>query len=779
MAHGVTDDFVHLHVHSAYSLRDAPVRLTDLFDAVCAHGQGALALTDHDYLFGAYDFWSGAIMAGLRPIVGLDLTLAPDAFGAGTPPSGAGAGDTGAPGPARAPGADTVTLWARNDAGLRNLFRLSSAASRRNATDGVRGADLALLAEHHEGLIVATGGVHGVVPHRLGEGRWEEAVRATKLLREVFGADSCYVEGPPVDPATQRYLAEIAELTDTGLLATGDVHHLEPDGRLPRRTLAGATRARGLAPGAPCRIGDGLHLRSGRQMRTLWSDYPEACRNTTVVAEQCDVAFGVSTRFSAPARVPAGHDANSWLAECARRGLARRLPGAEPQVAERLEEELQAHRRNDESAYVLLVADLVQWAHTQGIGIGPGRGNAPASLVAFALGITDVDPVRFGLPFARFRNTERPAVIDIDLDVDADRRAELYDYLVATYGRDHVATFGGQGRTPASTVLRRVAELLGHPNDDAELLAQLVPEGSMLQPVRLESAIDPAGPMKEEAGALVAVYQMDSGARAAVDLAMSIDGMPDHWGATTVSVTATAVPMTDVVPVLWDAQRPDRAVTQLTKATCEGLGLPAFGLVPDRVVATTTAVAAGLDPDGRADRVLAAIPESDPTTFAFLAMGPRWVGRDVSPFRDMVDVMATLRPTTIADLAAAYAVSWPARRSQGWAAELARLKRGDAAPERWNPAVAEAVEFALAETYGMLVYQEQLTQVVAALGGLGLERADLLRRDMGRGAKEDMVARRTELSAAMARRGHTPDTFVQVWARLRRDAGLVFCKAHA
>ncbi len=462
-------DFVHLHVHTEYSMLDGAARLGDLFEETARLGQKAIATTDHGYIFGAFEFWSKAKAAGIKPIIGVEAYVTP-----GTSRFDNTRTLWGDPSQrsddVSARGAYThLTLWAKDNVGLHNLFRMSSLAS----LDGQMGKwprmDRELLQTYSKGMIASTGCPSGEIQTRLRLGQFDEALKAAGEFQDIFGRDSFYVElmdhGLSIENRVRSELLEIAKKINGPLIATNDSHYVRKDDASSQEALlcinSGSTL---LDPDRFKFDGDGYYIKSAAEMRDVWRDFPEACDNTLLVAEQCDISFDTNANYMPNFPCPPGEDETSWFVKEVERGLHERFPqGIPDDVRKQAEYEVSVITQMGFPGYFLVVADFINWSKEHGIRVGPGRGSGAGSMVAYAMKITELDPLQHGLIFERFLNPERVSMPDFDVDFDERRRGEVIRYVTEKYGEDRVAQIVTYGTIKAKQALKDSARLLGMP----------------------------------------------------------------------------------------------------------------------------------------------------------------------------------------------------------------------------------------------------------------------------------------------------------------------------
>ncbi|HLS49512.1 MAG TPA: DNA polymerase III subunit alpha, partial [Actinomycetaceae bacterium] len=544
MTSGVSQDFVHLHVHTEYSMLDGASKVDDLLGETARIGQRALAITDHGYLFGAFDFWSAAQRHGVKPIIGLEAYVTP-----GTSRFDRTRVRWGEEHQARddvsARGAYThMTLLARNNTGMNNLFRLGSRASLEGQWGKWPRMDRELLTTYADGLIATTGCPSGEVQTRLRLGQYDEAVRAAAEFQDIFGKENYYVEvmdhGLDIE---RRVIADLLRLSrDIGapLLATNDSHYTRPEDRVTHEVMlalqSGAKLTDPTYDEGGNRFafsGDTYYLRPAQEMRELWRDHAEACDNTLLVAEQCEVSFRTArdgANFMPHFDVPEGEDEHSWFVKEVERGLAYRYPSGVPEeVSKQARYEVEVITQMGFPGYFLVVADFINWAKDRGIRVGPGRGSGAGSMVAYALRITDLDPLEHGLIFERFLNPDRVSMPDFDVDFDERRRGEVIRYVTEKYGDDRVAQVITYGTMGAKQALKDSARVLDYPFQMGETLTKAMPPSVMGKDISLTGILDPADKRYAEAEEFRQLLASDSDAKTVYDTAKGLEGIKRQW----------------------------------------------------------------------------------------------------------------------------------------------------------------------------------------------------------------------------------------------------------
>ncbi|NBV89887.1 MAG: DNA polymerase III subunit alpha, partial [Actinobacteria bacterium] len=502
--------FVHLHVHTDYSMLDGAARVGDLFKAAAELEMPALAMTDHGNLYGAFEFWKKGIEYGVKPIIGIEGYYAPQGRKVRTPfdfgesaykdASGAGIG-------AGRNNYNHMTLWAENNVGLNNLFHLSSLASIEGYYYNPR-FDRELLQQYGKGLIATTGCPSGEVNRWLQAGNYRKALETAADMRDILGADNYFVElmdhDIDVEQVTRPDLLKIAKELGLPLVATNDLHYVhQHDSSVHEALLCVQTRTNLSDPKRFKFDGTDFYLKSAEQMRLLWSEFPEACDNTLLIAERCDVSFTEGRNLLPKFDVPKGHTEDSWLVEQVMDGLKFRMGSDIPvEYVERAKYELDVVAQMGFPGYFLVVADLCRHARENGIRVGPGRGSAAGAVIAWALRITELDPIEHGLYFERFLNPERISMPDIDIDFDERRRSEMIRYATDKYGDDRVAQIVTFGVIKAKAAVRDAARVLGLPPGIADRISKAMPPAVMGKDIPLSGIFDPEHSRYGEAAAL-------------------------------------------------------------------------------------------------------------------------------------------------------------------------------------------------------------------------------------------------------------------------------------
>ncbi|MBK8462964.1 MAG: DNA polymerase III subunit alpha [Nigerium sp.] len=777
------DQFVHLHCHSEFSMLDGAARLKALVAGAEKMSMPALAITDHGNMFGAYEWYRTAKNSPVKPIIGLEAYLTPKThrserkrvqFGDGT-------GDDVA-----SKGAYThMTMWASTTAGMHNLFRLSSLSSLEGFFYKPR-ADRELLQRYGTGLIATTGCPSGEVQTYLRLGQYEQAVASAAEFRDIFGDGNFYVElmdhGLDIETRVRADLLQLAKDLNLPLVATNDLHYVHAEDAEDHDTLlcvsAGANKD---TPGRFRFDGSGYYLKTPEEMRLLFANLPEACDNTLAIAERCSVEFDEGTGTYMPAfPVPDGETEESWFIKEVRRGLEVRFPDGVPEYAIRQAEfEERVIADKGYCGYFLVVADYIKWAKENGIRVGPGRGSGAGSMCAFAMRITDLDPVPHGLIFERFLNPERPSMPDFDVDFDERRRGEVIRYVTEKYGDDRVCQIVTYGTIKAKQAIKDAGRVLGKPFALGEQITKVYTPAVQGKDVGISEVFDPEHDRYGEGTEFRELYNSDPDVKHVVDTARGIEGLKRQWGVHAAGVIMSSRPLMDVIPIM-KRELDGQVITQFDYPSCEELGLVKMDFLGLRNLTilddavSNVAINAGVDIDLDA---LARQPD-DPATYALLARGDTLgvFQFDGSGYRALCRLM---RPDKFADITALGALYRPGPMGTNTHVNYALRKNGQQPVTHLHPELAGDLERLLGETYGLLVYQEQVMQIAQELAGYSLGSADLLRRAMGKKKKSVLDAEFANFEAGMKDNGYSSEAVNALWETMVPFSAYGFNKSHA
>jgi DNA polymerase III subunit alpha len=767
----MTPRFIHLHLHSEYSLTDSTIRIPQLVQASAALGMPAVALTDQNNLFALVKFYRAAEKAGIKPIVGADLLIDED----GAPPT-------------------KLTLLCLHREGYLNLARLLSRAY----LDGHHGDHVAAridwLDEFADGLVVCAGRDSRVGRMAI-EGRIDAAAAELDRLRRPFD-DRLYVELSRTDrPGEEPWLAaalDLAHRFDLPGIASNDVRFIARDDAEAHEARVCIASGRVLAdPKRPRDYSAEQYLKSPEEMIERFADLPEAIANTVELARRCNLELKLGKYFLPAFPVPSEHTLESWMRSQARDGLASRLsrypvaPGHTREGYEaRLEIELDVIIKMGFPGYFLIVADFIVWAKQNGIPVGPGRGSGAGSLVAWALGITDLDPIPYDLLFERFLNPERVSMPDFDIDFCMERRDEVIDYVARKYGRDRVSQIITYGTMAAKAVVRDVGRVLGHPYGFVDSVAKLIP---MTLGISLEDALGrSAAAAKDQSLAsadLIQRYQQEGEVRELIDLALKLEDLTRNAGKHAGGVVIAPTPLTDFSPLFAEPPSKDEGgsrsiVTQFDKDDVEAVGLVKFDFLGLRTLTiidwAVKAINRRRSVEGKPPLEIDALPLDDAASYKLFARG-----ETVAVFqfesRGMRELLKRAKPDRFEDIIALAALFRPGPLGSGMDRDWVDRKHGNAAVTYPHP----SLEPVLAPTYGVIVYQEQVMQIAQVLAGYSLGGADLLRRAMGKKKPEEMAKERAKFEAGSAERGVDPQVATGIFDLMEKFAEYGFNKSHS
>ena len=744
--------FIHLRVHSAYSLAEGMFQIGDLIGSVTALGQPAVAVTDTFNSFAALEFSEKAASNGIQPIIGAQVTLADDEGHRGE-----------------------VVLLAQNTAGWQNLSQLLSDGLLAN--EDTPFIPITALTNHHEGLILLTGGAtKGFIAGAIADGQYPLAASRLSQLKSLMDG-RIYIEiqrhGTAREHASEQALLRLADDTGLPLVATNDCYFAKADMAPAHEVLLCISQGVTLAQDDRRRETDHHYLKSAAEMQVLFSDIPEALENTVTIAKRC--AFKVPTRDPIlPAfPVPDGRAEADQLRDDAVAGLKKRFtnPSFVEISGNREQEKIYYDRLDFElgiitdmgfAGYFLIVADFIGWAKDNGIPVGPGRGSGAGSLVGFALGITDLDPIKWGLLFERFLNPERVSMPDFDIDFCQDRRDEVITYVQQKYGTDRVAQIITFGSLQARAALRDVGRVMGLPYGQVDRIAKLVPSNPA-NPVTLAKALRDEAELKNE-------HDSDEQVAELIRVSCQLEGLYRHASTHAAGLVIADRPLPELVPLYRDP-RSDMPVTQFNMKWVEQAGLVKFdflGLKTLTVLEQTIALIARRG----VTLSLEDIPLADETTFAMLSRGDT-VGVFQLESSGMRDVLKGLKPDRFEDIIAVVALYRPGPM-ENIPNYIAR-KHGTEAVDYMHP----WLEPVLSETYGIMIYQEQVQQSAQVLAGYTLGSADILRRAMGKKIKEEMDAQRETFINGAAENDISAELSSSIFDKINAFAGYGFNKSHA
>ena len=758
---------------------DGAARVEELVKEVARQEMPAIAITDHGNVFGAFEFNKQARKAGVKPIIGIEAYVAPESRFEKRRVQWAQGGEDDVSGG----GAYThMTLLAENNDGLSNLFKLSSLASLEGFYYKPR-MDRELLSTYSKGLIATTGCPGGEIQTRLRMGAYKEAVKAASELRDIFGAENFYLEimdhGIDVENRVKKDLLKLGKDLGLPLLATNDLHYTKHEDAGAHEALLCVQSGSTIADPKRFKFDNNeFYLKSAAEMRTLFSEFPDACDNTLLIAERCNVTLREGENLLPRFEVPAGESEDTWLTKLANNGLADRMGGSvSVEYQERLDYELGVMIKMGFPGYFLVVADLCSHARDVGIRVGPGRGSAAGSLVSYALGITALDPIKHGLLFERFLNPERISMPDIDLDFDERRRSEMIAYATNKYGEDRVAQIITYSNIKSKQALKDATRVLGYPYAIGDKITKALPPTIMGKDITLSGVFDPKNDRYGEAGEFRSVYETDPDAKKIVDTARGLEGLKRQWGVHAAGVILSKEPLLEVIPI--HRRESDGAIiTQFDMGACEATGLLKMDFLGLRNLSVLDDCLLNIKRNQGLDVDLSTLTLDDPKTFELLGKGETLgvFQLDGGPMRALLRQMA---PDSFEDISAVIALYRPGPMGVNAHTDYADRKNHRKAVEPIHEELSEPLAEILGDTYGLIVYQEQVMAIAQKVAGFSLGRADLLRKAMGKKNKEILDKEYVNFEAGMVAGGFGKAAIKKLWDTLIPFSDYAFNRAHS
>ncbi len=771
--------FVHLHVHTEFSMLDGAARLGELFDETARADMPALAITDHGNMFGAFDFYRAAHARGVKPIIGIEAYLTPGTsrFERRRVQWGNGGSDDVSGG-----GAYThITLLAETTQGMHNLFRLSSLASLEGQFYKPR-MDRELLERYGTGIIATTGCPSGEVQTLLRLGRYADARQAASDYRDLFGADNYFVElmdhGLGIEQRTRDDLLRLAKDLSLSLVATNDLHYTRPEDSVSHEALLCVQSGSTMNDAGRFKLdGDGYYLKTPAEMRGLFAEVPAACNNTLLIAERCAVEFAEGRNLMPRFAVPAGETEQTWFVKEVEKGLTRRYPhGVSAAVRERVDFEVGVVLQMGFPGYFLVTADCIGWAREQGIRVGPGRGSAAGSMVAYAMGITQLDPLEHGLLFERFLNPERISMPDIDIDFDERRRGEVIRYVNDKYGEDRVAQVVTFGTIKAKQAVKDSSRVLGYPFAMGERLTKAMPASVMGKDIPVNDIFNPEHKRYGEAGEFRALYDGDHDVRTIVDTARGLEGLKRQWGVHACAMIMSSEPLLDNIPIM-RREQDGATITQFDYPTCEALGLLKMDFLGLRNLTIIQDALENIAANRGDEVVVESLSFDDQATYDLLGRGDT-LGVFQLDGGAMRSLLRTMKPDCFDDITAVLALYRPGPMATNAHNDYADRKNGRKQVVAIHPELAEPLSEVLGETHGLVVYQEQVMAIAQRVAGYSLASADLLRRAMSKKKKQELEQQYESFSAGMSERGFSAGAVKALWDTLLPFCDYGFNKSH-
>lgn len=745
----VQTSFVHLHNHTEFSLLDGALPIADLVAGAKEKGMWALAITDHGNMYGVVDFYKAAKAAGIKPILGCEVYVAPESRHIKQ---------------GRDDASYHLVLLAEDDCGYKNLMRLVTLGHREGFYYKPR-VDKELLRQHHEGLICLSACLAGQIPSLLLQGNQEGAKELALEYADIFGRDNFFLElqdhGFLEQKTVNRGLVAISEQTGIPLVATNDLHYLAQEDAEAHDVLLCIQTAKHVDDEERMRFGsDQFYLKSEQEMAELFAWRPDALANTAAIARRCDVTLEFGTYHLPDYPVPPGHTEASWLRELCRQKLPARYPEPTPQILERVDYELSVIEKMGYPSYFLIVWDFCDFAHQNGIPVGPGRGSGAGSIVAYILGITDIDPLPYNLLFERFLNPERVSMPDFDIDFCYERRGEVIDYVTEKYGRERVAQIITFGTMAARAVVRDVGRALDLSYAETDRIAKLIPN-------ELKMTIDKA---LEQEPLLKKLTAEDERVAKLIRIARKLEGLARHASTHAAGVVIAKEDLVNYVPLQGNDQ--EGLTTQLPMTTLEELGLLKMDFLGLRTLTILKNATDMIRANRGVEIELNKIPRSDQLTFELLTSANTLAVFQLES-EGMRRVLTDLQPTVFEDIIALVALFRPGPMEQ--IPTFIASKHGQIPVSYPHP----LLEPILKETYGVMVYQEQIVMAASALAGFSLGQADLLRRAIGKKKMKEMKEQRKAFVSGCLKNGLEKKQAEEIYDLIVKFADYGFNKSHS
>jgi len=746
------ENFVHLHVHTEYSLLDGAGRIGSLVAKAAQLGMSAVAITDHGTMYGVIDFYKEARKHGVKPVIGCEVYVAPRSRFEKNAVDGESYYH--------------LILLAENNQGYRNLVELVSRANLEGFYYKPR-IDFELLKEYHEGLICLSACIAGEIPTRLLKDDYEGAEKILVNYLELFGTDRFYLELQDHDMPEQKrvnsMLLELSKKYAVGLVATNDIHYIDKkDAECHDVLLCIQTGKMVDDPGRMRFPNQEFYLKNVQEMQELFAQYPDAIENTCRIAERCNVTLDFDQRYLPEFPVPDGLTPDDYLRRLCEKALPVRYQAVTEAVRERMEYELSIIASMGFSGYFLVVWDFINYARTQNIPVGPGRGSAAGSIVSYLLQITNIDPLQYGLLFERFLNPERITMPDIDIDFCYQRREKVIEYVAERYGADRVAQIITFGTMAAKGAVRDVGRALNMSYGEVDRIAKLIPNELG---ITLKKALQSSSELKS-------AYDNEEEVHKLLDLAIAVEGLPRHASTHAAGLVIAKEPLTHYVPLQNSSE--GFPTTQYDKDRIEELGLLKMDLLGLRTLTVIGDTLTMLEQSRRISLDIDSIPLTDEKTCQLLTNGET-AGVFQMESSGMTNLVRELKPEGFADLIPLVALYRPGPLGSGMVKDFIDGRHGVKKVTYIQP----QLEPILADTFGVILYQEQVMQIAAVLGGFTLGQADLLRRAMGKKKPEVIAGQRAAFLAGASARGVETSIATEIFDLMAKFADYGFNKSHS
>ncbi len=746
-------DFVHLHVHTQYSLLDGACLIKNLVDAARRMKMPGLAITDHGNMFGAIEFYQSCMQSGIKPIIGSEVYMAPNTRLDRTIYKG---GET----------ANHLILLAKDEAGYKNLMKLISIGYLEGFYYKPR-IDKEVLAKHSEGLIVLSSCLKGEFARLALEGKEEKIKELAGQYQDILGKDNFYFElqdnSIPEQKKVNNVLIKMGKELGIGLVATNDVHYISKDSSRAHEALLCIQTQTTLDDPSHMKFQtDEFYFKSPEEMKLLFKDVPEAISNTIKITERCNLELDFTKTLLPHYAVPEGIKREKYLSDLCEEGLKKRYPNITPDIKKRLEYELDVINKSEYTSYFLIAWDFVSYAKSKGIAVGPGRGSAAGSIVSYSLGITDIDPLKYNLLFERFLNQERVTMPDIDIDFCYERRGEVIDYVIKKYGQDNVAQIITFGTMAARAVIRDVGRVMNVPYADVDRIAKLVP----IDPnMTLELALDQEPELKN-------LYKQDPRVKELIDTSKHLEGLTRHASTHAAGVVISEGPLTNHVPLFKTSD--DQISTGYAMTSLEKIGLLKMDFLGLRTLTVIEEALKIINRVNEIDLKVEDIPMDNAKTYKLLSKS-QTMGIFQLESSGMRDLLKKLKPERFEDIVALLALYRPGPIGSGMLYDFMKRKHGEVRVRYDHP----LLENILKETYGIIVYQEQVMIIVSSLAGFSLAQADLLRRAIGKKTPEVMDQQRKAFIEGALRNKIDRPIAEKIFSLIEHFAGYGFNKSHS
>ena len=748
-------DFVPLHLHTEYSLLDGAIRIKELVEKAKEFRMPAIAMTDHGNLFGAVEFYKQVKKGGIKPIIGCEVYVAPGSrHDRGGSDSQEGA-------------SFHLILLARDNSGYKNLVALVTKAYLEGFYYKPR-IDMDLLEQYGGGLIGFSACLKGEIPYCLQRGMVDRARERALQLKHILGPENFFLEiqqnGMPEQAEANKKLIDLARELHIGIVATNDCHYLKREDAKAHEVLLCIQTGKTMKDANRMKMAtDEFYFKSPEEMRDAFRDIPEAIANTISIAERCNVEFTLGESLLPRYKVETGEDPDDFLASLALAGLEKKFDGPVPDAyMERLKHELGVIRKMGYASYFLIVWDFISFARSRGIPVGPGRGSAAGSLVSYCIGITEIDPIRYNLLFERFLNPERISMPDIDVDFCQDRRNEVITYVSEKYGKDRVAQIITFGTMAAKAAIRDVGRAMDMPYAEVDRIAKLVPNTLK---ITIEDAIKAEPQLKE-------LYESNAEVKELLNIAMRLEGLNRHASTHAAGVIIAPVPLTEYTP-LYRSPSDESIMTQFDMGSAEGIGLLKFDFLG---LKTLTVIQKTLDLIRQSGREISLqdIPLDDRETYGLLSSG-QTTGIFQLESAGMKDILLKMGPSRFEDLIALVALYRPGPIGSGMIDDFIKRKKGKTAVKYDLPQLKDILD----ETYGVILYQEQVMRIANKLASFSLGQADILRKAMGKKNPEAMARQKENFVKGAIANGILEKKAAKIFDLMELFAEYGFNKSHS